>query len=134
MYLIKGELTDELQKRYEIRQNEVARILWNMEQVFTPEELKQAESIIYWLQMRDVYHQEPMRYRANPGEPVEAFEERVRIALELADTFPEHRTGTCANIWLWLMLGANGLDTREGKPTTSYKDTGIETANTREKE
>jgi len=134
MYLIKGELTDELQKRYEIRQNEVARILWNMEQAFTPEELKQAESIIYWLQMRDVYHQEPMRYRANPGEPVEAFEERVRIALELADTFPEHRTGTCANIWLWLMLGANGLGTREGKPTTSYKDTGIETANNREKE
>ena len=134
MYLIEGELTDELQKRYEIRKNEVARILWNMEQAFTPKELEQAASIIWWLQLRDVYHQEPMRYRANPGEPVEAFEERVRIALELADTFPEHRTGTCANIWLWLMLGANGLDAREGKPTTSYKDAGIETHNNREKE
>lgn len=134
MYLVKGELTDELQKRYEIRKNEVARILWNMEQAFTPEELKQAESIVWWLQLRDVYHQEPMRYRANPGEPVEAFEERVRIALELEDTFPEHRTGTCANIWLWLMLGANAPDTTEGKPITSYKDTGIGSSTTREKE
>ena len=132
MYLVEGGLTDELERRYEIRQQETARILWNMQQVFTPQELEQARSIVYWLQLRDVYHEEPMRYRANPGEPVEAFEERIRIALELQDTFPEHRTGACANIWLWLMLGANGLDTREGKPTTSHKGAGIETITTRE--
>jgi hypothetical protein len=31
MYLIKGELTKELENRYQIRENEIARILWNME-------------------------------------------------------------------------------------------------------
>ena len=35
MYLIKGELTEELQSRYQIRENEIARILWNIEEAFT---------------------------------------------------------------------------------------------------
>lgn len=124
MHLIKGELTDELAERYAKREHEVARILWNIQEAFTAEELArpEAQHIISWLNLRDVHHQEPSRYRANPGEPVEAFEERIRIALELGDTFPGYRVGTCANIWLWLMLGANGRDTREGKPTTSSRD------------
>jgi len=124
MYLIKGELTEELQNRYQIRENEIARILWNMGEAFTPEELTrpEAQAIIHWLELRDVYHTEPSRYRANPGEPVEAFEERIRISKELEDIFPAYRVGTCANIWLWLMLGANGRDTSVGKRTTSSPD------------
>jgi hypothetical protein len=124
MYLIKGELTEELESRYQIRENEIARILWNIEEAFTEEELwfTGAQEIIKWLELRDVHHAEPSRYRANPGEPVEAYEERIRIAQELEDTFPDHRVGACANIWLWLMLGANGRDTSVGKRTTSSPD------------
>jgi hypothetical protein len=124
MYLIKGELTEELESRYAIRENEIARILWNMNEAFTPAELArpEAQAIIHWLELRDVYHTEPSRYRANPGEPVEAFEERIRISKELEDIFPAYRVGTCANIWLWLMLGANGRDTSVGKRTTSSPD------------
>jgi hypothetical protein len=80
------------------------------------------KQIINWLELRDVYHAEPSRYRSNPGEPVEAFEERIRISQELEDIFPAYRVGTCANIWLWLMLGANGRDTSVGKRTTSNQD------------
>ena len=124
MYLIKGELTDELAERDKKRENEVARILWNMHEAFTEAELArpEAQAIIYWLEMRDIHHTEPGRYRANRGEPVEAFEERIRIARELEDTFPEYRVGTCANIWLWLMMGANGRDTSVGKRTTPNPD------------
>ena len=124
MYLIKGELTDELQARHNIRQDEVCRILWNMREAFTKKELErpEAQAVIHWLEMRDVHHQEAARYRANPGEHVEAFEERIRIARELEDTFPEYRVGTCANIWLWLMMGANVPDTSVGKRTTPNPD------------
>lgn len=107
MHLIQGGLTPDIEARAAIREHEVARILHNMEQVFSPEELAQAAPIITWLQLRDVWHYEPGAYKANPGEPVEAFEERIRIAQELQDTFPEYRVGACANIWLWLRLGAN---------------------------
>lgn len=124
MHLIKGELTDDLEQVYKTREAEVARLIWNMQTAFTPEELArpEAQDILSWLSLRDVYHQDLPRYRANRGEPVEAFEERIRIARELEDTFPQYRSGTCANIWLWLMLGGNGRDTTEGKPTTSSKD------------
>ena len=124
MYLIKGELTEEIQSRQAIREAEVCRILWNMREVFSPEELEKAAAIIEWLELRDTWHDELPHYRANPGEPVEAFEERIRISQEMADLFPEHRVGACANIWLWLKLGA-GSDTRQGKATTSGKDPGI---------
>jgi hypothetical protein len=124
MHLIKGELTEELQSRYAIRENEIARILWNIEEAFTEDEILRpgAQAIIKWLELRDLYHTEPSRYRVNPGEPVEAYEERIKIAQELEDTFPQYRVGTCANIWLWLMLGANGRDTSVGKRTTSSSD------------
>jgi len=124
VHLIKGELTDELAARQAKREAEVVRILWNMQEAFTEAELArpEAQAIINWLTLRDTWNQEMPRYRANPGEPVEAFEERIRIALELQDTFPQYRVGTCANIWLWLMLGANGRDTTEGKPSTSSPD------------
>lgn len=124
MYLINGELTDELQDRYNKRENEVARLLFNMEEAFTAKELArpEAQAIMTWLNLRDVYHTEPSRYRANPGEPIEAYEERIRICRELTDMFPNYRVGHCANIWLWLMLGGNGRITSVGKRITSNTD------------
>lgn len=108
MHLIHGGFDDEVQRRQHIREMELRRILLNLEDMLTNEEKKQAEGILWWLNLRDINHQEPAHYRANPGEPVEAFEERIRIAQEMEDIFPEHRVGTCANIWLWLKLGAPG--------------------------
>lgn len=107
MHLIQGGLTPEIEDRHNIRQNEIARILHNMEAVFSPEELEEAAPIISWLMLRDTWHYEPWAYKTNPGEPVEAYEERIRIAQEMEEMFPQHRVGTCANIWLWLRLGAN---------------------------
>jgi len=108
MYLIKGDFNDEEITRHNIREREVSRILHNLENMLTPSEYKTAEPIINWLRLRDVRHHERAHFIANPGEPVEAFEERIRISQEMADIFPQHRVGTCANIWLWLKLGAPG--------------------------
>jgi hypothetical protein len=105
MYLVPD--TDQFRdERWEARNNEVTRICRALDQTLTPAEKLEAAPILDWLSLRDVRHQEMAHYRANEGEPVDAFEERIRIALEMQDLFPQHRYGACANIWLWLKLGA----------------------------
>ncbi len=68
MHLIKGELTEELQNRYQIRENEIARILWNIEEAFTEDEILRpgAQAIIKWLELRDLYQADLGSTLANP--------------------------------------------------------------------
>ena len=124
MHIVNSELNYELEELYEIRITEIVRILLNMRESLTQKELDRPETqaIIKWLEMRATYYQTVTQYRANAGEYVEAFEERIRITTELSEIFPAYRVGACANLWTWLMLGANGRSTTEGKPITSSPD------------
>ena len=124
MHIVNSELNADLEERYQIRVDEIIRILLNMKDSLTEKELKRPETqaIIKWLESRADYYETVTQYRANPGEYVEAFEERIRITTELTEIFPSYRVGACANLWTWLMLGANGRSTTEGKPITSSQD------------
>lgn len=124
MHIVNSELNYELEELYEIRITEIVRILLNIRESLTQKELDRPETqaIIKWLEMRATYYQTVTQYRANAGEYVEAFEERIRITTELSEIFPAYRVGACANLWTWLMLGANGRSTTEGKPITSSPD------------
>lgn len=124
MHIVNSELNEDLEERYQIRVKEIVRILLNMRERLTDKELERPETqaIIKWLESRATYYTIAPQYRANPGEYVEAFEERIRITTELTEIFPAYRVGACANLWTWLMLGANGLSTTEGKPITSSQD------------
>jgi hypothetical protein len=121
MHIVNSELNADLEERYEIRVNEIVRILLNMRESLSEKELDRPETqaVIKWLENRATYYQTVTQYRANDGEFVEAFEERIRITTELTEIFPAYRVGACANLWTWLMLGANGRDTSVGKRTTS---------------
>jgi hypothetical protein len=124
VHIVNSELNADLEERYQIRVDEIIRILLNMKDSLTEKELKRPETqaIIKWLESRADYYETVTQYRANPGEYVEAFEERIRITTELTEIFPSYRVGACANLWTWLMLGANGRSTTEGKPITSSQD------------
>ena len=124
MHIVNSELNADLEERYEIRVNEIIRILLNMRESLTAKELERPETqaIIKWLESRADYYETVTQFRANDNEYVEAFEERIRITTELTEIFPAYRVGACANLWTWLMLGANGRSTTEGKPITSSQD------------
>ena len=124
MHIVNSELNADLEERYQIRVDEIIRILLNMRENLTEKELERPETqaIIKWLESRADYYETVTQFRANDNEYVEAFEERIRITTELTEIFPAYRVGACANLWTWLMLGANGRSTTEGKPITSSQD------------
>ena len=95
-----------IDQNWQDRTNETIRIYRALDAMLTPAEKLQAAPILNWLSIRQVKGQEFSHYLANEGEPIGAFEERVRIAQEMEELFPSQRVGTCANIWLWLKLGA----------------------------
>jgi hypothetical protein len=88
------------------RANEATRICRALDDMLTPAEKLQAAPIINWLSLRQVKGKDYSHYLANEGEPLAALEERVRIGHEMEELFPAQRVGACANIWLWLKLGA----------------------------
>lgn len=116
MHIVNSELNEELEEIYQIRHDEIVRIMLNMQEMLTQVELERPETqaVYNWLHSRATYYETVSQYRANPGEYVAAFEERIKITQELTEIFPSYRVGTCANLWTWLMLGANGRGT-EGK-------------------
>ena len=117
MHIVNSELNHKLEELYQIRHDEIVRIMLNMQENLTVKELERPETqaVYKWLDSRATYYQTVTQYRANPGEYVEAFEERIRITTELTEIFPSYRVGACANLWTWLMLGANGRG-MDGKP------------------
>jgi hypothetical protein len=124
MHIVNSKLNENLEELYQIRHDEIVRIMLNMRESLTDKELERPETqaVYNWLHSKATYYQTVTQYRANPGEYVEAFEERIRITTELTEIFPSYRVGACANLWTWLMLGANGRSTTEGKPITSSQD------------
>lgn len=117
MHIVNSELNEELEEIYQIRHDEIVRIMLNMRESLTEVELDRPETqaVYNWLHSRATYYATVTQYRANPGELVAAFEERIKITQELTEIFPSYRVGTCANLWTWLMLGANGRS-KDGKP------------------